>query len=768
MVAVVEERAARGYREIALLGLSSCALFFLIALVTFNSNDPGWSHSTSYQSISNACGLFGAWLADFVLSFLGLMAYLIPIMIFWYGYMLYQGSNQQQGSQWLVATRSLGFVSTMISGSAILFMHLHFLRTKMDLPESPGGILGREIGDALVHLLGNSGSTLLLLAIFMTGVTLFTGLSWLMVMTLIGKCAMTACSVVGRQAVAAPERYRAEKSSRPESAKEAKKARNQPEAKTEDRVKKSQIQVLETAQPSASAVVRPLRRKDSKPLDDLDASAFINALPPLSLLDKRDIKVKRYSKTELEEISRQVEEVLQDYGIAAEVEAVLPGPVITRFELRLAAGVKVSRISSLAKDLARGLSVTSVRIVEIIEGKSVIGLEIPNQEREMVSLRDLLVSDEFERAKSKLSIAMGKDISGTPVVADLGKMPHALVAGTTGSGKSVAINTMILSLLYKSKPEDVRMIMIDPKMLELSVYEGIPHLLTPVVTDMKDAQNALRWAVAEMERRYKLMSKVGVRNLAGYNHAVKEAEVAGQPIRDPLFRPETPVALDDYPLLDTLPSIVIVIDELADMMMVVGKKVEELIARLAQKARAAGIHLVLATQRPSVDVLTGLIKANVPTRISFQVSSRIDSRTIIDQGGAEALLGNGDMLFLPSGTSIPLRAHGAFVDDHEVHRVVEFLKKTGPTNYLDEITQERTDSGEVAGLDSEDSESDALYDEAVAFVTESRKASISSVQRRFKIGYNRAARIIEDMENAGVVSMPETNGSREVLAPPPR
>ncbi|MBD9357247.1 DNA translocase FtsK [Methylomonas albis] len=767
MVAVVEERAARGYREIALLGFSSCALFFLIALVTFNSNDPGWSHSTSYQSISNACGLFGAWLADFVLSFLGLMAYLIPVMIFWYGYILFQGSRQT-GGQWALASRSAGFLATTVSGSAILFLHLHFLRTKVDLPESPGGILGREIGDALVHLLGNSGSTLLLLAIFMTGVTLFTGLSWLMMMTLIGKGAMSACSIVGRQAVTVPERYRADRPERPESTKEAKKPRNQPEAKTEERAKKPQIQVLETAQPSAAAAVRPLRRKDSKPVDDMAPGAYINALPTLSLLDKREIKVKRYSKIELEEISRQVEDVLRDYGIAAEVEAVLPGPVITRFELRLAAGVKVSRISSLAKDLARGLSVTSVRIVEIIEGKSVIGLEIPNQEREMVSLRDLLVSDEFERAKSKLSIAMGKDISGTPVVADLGKMPHALVAGTTGSGKSVAINTMILSLLYKSKPEDVRMIMIDPKMLELSVYEGIPHLLTPVVTDMKDAQNALRWAVAEMERRYKLMSKVGVRNLAGYNQAVREAEEAGQPLRDPLFRPETPVALDDYPLLDTLPSIVIVIDELADMMMVVGKKVEELIARLAQKARAAGIHLVLATQRPSVDVLTGLIKANVPTRISFQVSSRIDSRTIIDQGGAEALLGNGDMLFLPSGTSIPLRAHGAFVDDHEVHRVVEFLKKTGPTNYLDEITQERTDSGEVAGLDGEDSESDALYDEAVAFVTESRKASISSVQRRFKIGYNRAARIIEDMENAGVVSMPETNGSREVLAPPPR
>jgi S-DNA-T family DNA segregation ATPase FtsK/SpoIIIE len=768
MVAVVEERIVRGFREIALLGISCCGLFLLIALLTFDSNDPGWSHSTSYQAIHNACGLFGAWLSNFILYFFGLMAYLIPIMVFGFGYMLFKSGNAPK-TRWLILSRSGGFLLTMVSGSAILFLHLHFLRTKVDLPESPGGILGREMGDVLVHLLGNSGSTLLLLALFMIGVTLLTDLSWLSVMNLIGKGALGAAGAVGREAIAAPARYRGEKSERqPERPPVSKKVRT-PEVEVEEKPKKANLQIVTPPEEVAVApVVKPPRKKDNKPMETFSQEVYANALPPLSLLDKREIKVKRYSKLELEEISRQVEDVLQDYGISVEVEAVLPGPVITRFELRLAAGVKVSRISTLAKDLARGLSVTSVRIVEIIEGKSVIGLEIPNQEREMVSLRDLLVSDEFERAKSKLSIAMGKDISGVPVVADLGKMPHALVAGTTGSGKSVAINTMILSLLYKSRPEDVRLIMIDPKMLELSVYEGIPHLLTPVVTDMKDAQNALRWSVAEMERRYKLMSKVGVRNLAGYNHAVTEAEAKGEPIRDPLFRPETPIPFSEYPTLSTLPSIVIVIDELADMMMVVGKKVEELIARLAQKARAAGIHLVLATQRPSVDVLTGLIKANVPTRISFQVSSRIDSRTIIDQGGAEALLGNGDMLFLPSGTSIPLRAHGAFVDDHEVHRVVEFLKQTGPTNYLDEITQERTDSGDIAGPEGEESESDALYDEAVAFVTESRKASISSVQRKFKIGYNRAARIIEDMENAGVVSPAETNGSREVLAPPPR
>ena len=777
MVAVVEEKSKRGYREIVFLGLSSFALFFLIALITFNLEDPSWNHSTSFKPIHNACGLTGAWLADFMLSFLGVMAYLIPMMIFWYGYLLFTPDDQAL-TRAQITIRATGFVATMIAGAAIFFLHFHFLRTKLHLPDSPGGIVGREVGDTLVHLLGNSGSTLFLQLLFMAGITLLTGLSWLAVMNSVGKWTLTLFSFAGEQAVSGAQRYRNDEqpSASPAARVEIKKpkpviAEDDDEPEAEEKPKKSKLQILKTVEQPVlqePEVFKPIRKKDTKVTENFDDDKFLNALPSLSLLDKREIKVKRYSKTELQELSRRVEEVLKDFGISVEVEAVLPGPVITRFELRLAAGVKGSRITGLAKDLARGLSVTSVRVVEIIEGKSVIGLEIPNQEREMVSLRDLLVSDEFEGAKSKLSIAMGKDISGTPVVADLGKMPHALVAGTTGSGKSVAINTMILSLLYKAKPDEVRLIMIDPKMLELSVYEGIPHLLTPVVTDMKDAQNALRWAVAEMERRYKLMSKVGVRNLAGYNHAVTEAEANGKPIRDPLFRPETPVPLEDYPTLTTLPSIVIVIDELADMMMVVGKKVEELIARLAQKARAAGIHLVLATQRPSVDVLTGLIKANVPTRISFQVSSRIDSRTIIDQGGAEALLGNGDMLFLPSGTSIPLRAHGAFVDDHEVHRVVEFLKKTGPTNYLDEITQERSDTGEIASADGEGAEMDSLYDEAVAFVTDSRKASISSVQRRFKIGYNRAARIIEDMENAGVVSPAESNGSREVLAPPPR
>ncbi len=485
-------------------------------------------------------------------------------------------------------------------------------------------------------------------------------------------------------------------------------------------------------------------------------------LPSIDLLQVHQRSVKSYSSTQLDEMSRSVERVLKDYKVITEVVGAYPGPIITRFELSLAPGVKVSRVSGLAKDLARAMLVTSVRVVEIIEGTPYIGLEIPNQEREMVSFREIIASEKFQQAASPITLALGKDVSGQAVVSDLAKMPHLLVAGTTGSGKSVAINTMILSMLYKATPEQVRMIMVDPKMLELSVYEGIPHLLTPVVTDMKEAQNALRWAVAEMERRYKLMSKVGVRNLEGFNQKIEDAAAREETIRDPLFQLIDPLQEGEtFPVLSTLPSIVIVIDELADMMMIVGKKVEELIARLAQKARAAGIHLILATQRPSVDVLTGLIKANVPTRISFQVSSRIDSRTILDQGGAEALLGNGDMLFLPSGTSVPTRCHGAFVEDAEVHSVVDYLKTQGATNYLTEITQEEIT--ETAASSGNAEEEDELYQDAVRFVLETGRASISSVQRRFKVGYNRAARMIDKMEEEHIVSEPEGNGSRRVL-----
>jgi S-DNA-T family DNA segregation ATPase FtsK/SpoIIIE len=517
-----------------------------------------------------------------------------------------------------------------------------------------------------------------------------------------------------------------------------------------------------------------LREKQQKLFDDTE---IVGSLPPINLLDPADKDIAAgYSPESLEHLSRLLELKLQDFGIAAEVVAVLPGPVVTRFEIQPAAGIKVSRISGLAKDLARSMAVISVRVVEVIPGKSVVGIEIPNEKREMVRLSEVLSSEAYDSSTSPLTLALGNDIAGVPTVADLARMPHLLVAGTTGSGKSVGINAMLLSLLFKASPDEVKLILIDPKMLELSVYDDIPHLLTPVITDMKDAASGLRWCVGEMERRYKLMAALGVRNIAGYNRKVEDSIKAGNPLADPLwtFDPTT-LGWDpeqeppEAPTLETLPYIVVVIDEFADMMMIVGKKVEQLIARIAQKARAAGIHLILATQRPSVDVITGLIKANVPTRIAFQVSSKIDSRTILDQGGAEQLLGHGDMLYLPPGTSVPERIHGAFVDDHEVHKVVADWKRRGKPNYLTEITDEASLSSiAVPGFDNgdengSDPESDPLYDEAVSFVLESRKASISSVQRKLRVGYNRAARLIEQMEASGIVSPMSSNGSRDIL-----
>ncbi|WP_041417636.1 DNA translocase FtsK [Shewanella woodyi] len=503
--------------------------------------------------------------------------------------------------------------------------------------------------------------------------------------------------------------------------------------------------------------------------EEEEAKLPITPLPCISLLDVPNRQDNPISREELDQVAALVEVKLADFNIVAKVMGVFPGPVVTRFELELAPGVKASKITNLSKDLARSLLAESVRVVEVIPGKAYVGLELPNKFRETVFMRDVLDSEAFSESKSHLSMVLGQDIAGQPVVVDLGKMPHLLVAGTTGSGKSVGVNVMITSLLYKSGPDDVRFIMIDPKMLELSVYEGIPHLLCEVVTDMKEAANSLRWCVGEMERRYKLMSALGVRNLKGYNAKIKEAKESGQPIFDPLWKSSDSME-PEAPELDKLPSIVVIVDEFADMMMIVGKKVEELIARIAQKARAAGIHLILATQRPSVDVITGLIKANIPTRMAFQVSSRIDSRTILDQQGAETLLGMGDMLYLPPGTSVPNRVHGAFIDDHEVHAVVADWHRRGKPQYIDEILQGSTE-GEQVLLPGEASESeddtDALYDEAVAFVTETRRGSISSVQRKFKIGYNRAARIIEQMESQGVVSSQGHNGNREVLAPPP-
>ncbi|MCX7081855.1 MAG: DNA translocase FtsK 4TM domain-containing protein [Methylococcales bacterium] len=762
MSAIIDKKPIRGLREIGILSFFTGALFLLLALFTFNTGDAAWTHSSELTTITNCCGVLGAWIADVMLSLFGLSAYLFPFIITWHGYLVFAEPrfSEEKLSLYL---RSLGSLALIVSSAALSYLYIY--RVGVQLPGTTGGYLGQEIGDKTLVLFGNSGATLFLIMLFLSGLTLTTNLSWLSLIDAIGRYCVLFCQFITYGFNYSGHRRSTVTVQIDDEIYQPTAIQKQSNNPKKDSIKSTPSITLPQVEENVESNFKTTTNQAPPKY-----IASEGVLPSLALLDERDTRVVGYSETELEEMSRLVEAILADFNVAVTVVGFYPGPVITRFELQPAAGVKVSRISTLSKDLARALSVTSVRIVEIIPGKSVVGLEIPNRAREMVTLRELLVSPNFVNAKSMLTLAMGKDIAGAPMVADLGKMPHALVAGTTGSGKSVAINTMILSLLYKATPEEVRMIMIDPKMLELSVYEGIPHLLTPVVTDMKEASNALRWAVAEMERRYKLMSKMGVRNLAGFNQLIDDAAARGETIKDPMYQILNPFEDgESFPVLTKLPSIVIVIDELADMMMIVGKKVEELIARLAQKARAAGIHLILATQRPSVDVLTGLIKANVPTRISFQVSSRIDSRTILDQGGAETLLGNGDMLFLPSGTSIPIRAHGAFVDDHEVHRVVEFLKQTAPPNYLEDITRDSSESndGYSPSGDSSNSESDALYDEAVQFVTETRKASISSVQRRFKVGYNRAATMIEAMEAAGVVSSAESNGSRVVLAPPP-
>jgi len=597
----------------------------------------------------------------------------------------------------------------------------------------------------------------------------FTDLSWLALMDRLGRAALELIdrskSSLRRYKTAKVEKQKVEKVQ-----KERRVAIERQVERQKERTPPTISQPVKKAKPSP----RIEKEKQTSLFGD---SPVVGELPPLKLLDPADKSSdKGFSKESLEAMSRLLELKLKDFNVDAEVVSVLPGPVVTRFELQPAAGVKASRITNLARDLARSLAVISVRVVEVIPGKSVVGIEIPNEHREMVRLSEVLASDVYDNSKSPVTMALGHDISGEPIVADLAKMPHLLVAGTTGSGKSVGVNAMLLSLLYKATPKEVRLILVDPKMLELSIYEGIPHLLTPVVTDMKDASNALRWSVGEMERRYKLMAALGVRNLAGFNRKVEDAIKNEEPILDPTWVPEEhfePGAeVAPAPPLEALPAIVIVIDEFADMMMIVGKKVEQLIARIAQKARAAGIHLILATQRPSVDVITGLIKANVPTRIAFQVSSKIDSRTILDQGGAEQLLGHGDMLYLPPGTSVPQRVHGAFVDDHEVHAVVEDWKRRGKPDYLEGVIDESANTIPVPGMATEgeeggDDESDPLYDEAVAFVTETRKASISSVQRKLRVGYNRAARLIETMETAGIVTEMGTNGGREVLAPAP-
>ncbi len=748
-------QVVRLLREAALYVLGALAIYLLISLWTYHASDPAWTYRGPSSVVANAGGRVGAWTSDLLYSLFGYVAYLFPAMLAFGGWRIYLHRKDAEATpprhRLVVAG---GFLLAVLGACGLASLHLG--ESGAGAPFANGGWLGNSVGAGLVSAFSFVGATVFLFALFLSGVTLFTGLSWLRLMDVIGRLVFAAAAWGHEFIVAQIDRaagMRARKQRRETVAVEKKVLEKHPAPRIEP--------VMQRAPTGAR-----IEREKQVPLFDAPGP---KELPPLSLLDPPEThRPPQFSKQSLESMSRLLEKKLLDFNIEAQVVAVHPGPVITLFEVEPAPGVKAVQITNLARDLARSLSVVSLRVVENIPGKTVVGLEIPNEHRERVRLSEVLASQAYEETLSPVAVALGKDISGNPVVVDLGKMPHLLIAGTTGSGKSVCINSLILSLVYKSTPDQVRAIMIDPKMLELAVYEGIPHLLAPVVTDMKQAANAFKWCIAEMERRYRLMAALGVRNLAGYNRRIKEAEEAKKPLLDPL----APEGEEPQPLKH-LPLIVIIVDELADLMMVVGKKVEELIARLAQKARAAGLHLVLATQRPSVDVITGLIKANIPTRIAFQMSSRVDSRTVIDQMGAEQLLGQGDMLFVHPGQGMPIRVHGTFVADHEVHKVARALKKSSTPVYNEQILSDNVGVNDMGLLESGAMEADAsgegdpLYDEALRIVTESRRASISGVQRRLRIGYNRAARLIEDMERAGVVGPLQSNGSREVLAPPP-
>ncbi|HUW51782.1 MAG TPA: DNA translocase FtsK 4TM domain-containing protein [Sulfuricella sp.] len=741
----VSPKLAGLFREAKWLGLVGLALYLAMVLFSYDQADPSWSHSGSRLTVHNAGGEMGAWLADMLLYIYGLSAYwwvAFALYVVWWGYRRIESAGLSDRRSLFVATT--GFILLIFASSGL--EALRFYSLKAALPLAPGGMIGAVVSGAMSRGLGFTGATLVLLLSMAAGFSLFTGMSWLKFMEGLGAAIEGSYQWI-------IQTWDAWKDRRAGSV-----ALNQrEEVVAEEKKRFDEHKPIHIEQPVADIPQIPLTEREVQaPLfDNLPDSP----LPPLNLLDEAEADTETLSADTLEFTSRLIERKLADFGVVVKVIAAYPGPVITRYEIEPAVGVKGSQITNLVRDLARALSVVSIRLVETIPGKNCMGLEIPNPKRQVVRLREILGSKVYADMASPLTIAMGKDIAGKAVVADLAKMPHVLVAGTTGSGKSVAINAMILSLVYKADPAKVRLILVDPKMLELSVYEGIPHLLAPVVTDMKHAANALNWCVAEMERRYRLMSALGVRNLAGYNQAVREGEKSGAKKLNPFsLTPDAPEPLEE------LPFIVVLIDELADMMMMVGKKVEELIARLAQKARASGIHLVLATQRPSVDVITGLIKANIPTRVAFQVSSKIDSRTILDQMGAEALLGQGDMLYLPPGTGYPQRVHGAYVADHEVHKVVDYLKALGAPDYVEGILDAPEVAGEGEGGEAGgDAEADPMYDQAVALVLKSRRASISLVQRQLRIGYNRAARLIEQMERAGLVSAMQSNGNREVL-----
>ena len=785
------------------------AFFLFIVLFSYNPQDPGFDSVGSVQAISNYGGKTGAWLASMVLYLFGVFGFLIPFGILFAGWVTLKIRTGNEMDYIRFVLSLFGLVMLITAGSGLANLYVEPQMSLIQLPYSAGGVWGYEFSNWLVSSIDLLGTTLVLLVLFAVAFSMLTSCSWLTISEWTGKYAWKFGQWFYGHVQEVATEFKDKKSSKevlkktPEKSSAAseiqsllettkKVPKKTEEGTTSNTLKKIITEKLTKKTGSASKVNSAMNAQNEealapeKPVNPPVVSDVkigqkqqtrtvlptvqSGDLPSLSLLDEAPEYEDGFSTEELAALSSLLEQRLLEFGVTVQVESVQPGPVVTRFEILPAAGVKVSQINNLAKDLARVLSVQSVRVVDVIPGKAVVGIEIPNEQREIVSFREVLSSAQFQEAKSPLTIGLGKDIAGNPVIADIAKMPHLLVAGTTGSGKSVGVNSMILSLLYKSTPEQVRLIMVDPKMLELSVYDDIPHLLTPVVTDMSEAANALRWCVFEMDRRYQLMAKLGVRNIAGFNEKVQKAIDEGKPLIDPLYQQVANYGHElgeKPPTLETLPCIVVVVDEFADMIMVVGKEVEQLIARIAQKARAAGIHLILATQRPSVNVITGLIKANIPTRISFMVSTKIDSRTILDQGGAEQLLGMGDMLFLPPGSGNPKRVHGAFVSDEEVHRVANFVRSQGEPRYLEAITQgvSNQEGGEDASIDAEQ---DDLYDAAVAFVTEGRRVSISSVQRQFRIGYNRAARIVEAMESAGVISTSGPNGNREVLAPKPQ
>ena len=765
---------------ISIIGLA-VVLYLFISLISFNPADPSLvSFTSSVVDATNLGGPLGASISAVLLTAFGLGSYVLLLIATTESIRALFFEKIFNQHLWIRITSDL----VLVLCSCLLLQIYYDLDALNGI--SPGGLIGESGFEYISAVIGTVGTLIFVVIFFVSCIALSFNFSWLSVADLTGRFALKFLNILKDGFILffqtfntlISKTFKTLRSIKFTSSKTSNSVDTPTLEETERVIEQLKNEVREDLSPQDTAKVASDKKekieketydiKDAK--DSKKASSTVykaettdTKLPGAELLDRALDDGSSLTQSELNQIADLLETKLQEFNVEAKVVSVLPGPVITRFEIQPAPGTKASRITNISQDIARSLAVSSVRVVEVIEGKSVIGIEIPNTNRKMVRLSEIIASGEFTNASSPLSLALGHDISGKSVVVDLAKMPHLLVAGTTGSGKSVGINAMLLSLLFKSDPTDVRLILIDPKMLELSVYDGIPHLLTPVITDMTDASNGLRWCVAEMDRRYKLMSEMGVRNLAGFNKKINEAKASGKPLYDPF------VEEDEEIELEALPSIVVVVDEFADMMMLVGKKVEHLIARIAQKARAAGIHLILATQRPSVDVITGLIKANIPTRIGFQVSSKIDSRTILDQGGAEQLLGSGDMLYLPAGQGIPVRVHGAFVGDDEVHRVVNDWKDRSEPDYLDEITSELQETGPIPGWSSMDTssseDSDELYDEAVNFVIESRRASISAVQRKLRIGYNRAARLIEAMEEAGLVSEMNTNGTREVLVP---